>query len=152
MKPIRVKKKKPSSQKASSGSRQSKRWLLNGFIGLLAFINGLILLITFLAITYKSSNPDAPIYTTEIYSVAFFVSLANIFFLINLFKLRSWAFWGYVISTLASIGLNVYIGTPVGQALLALGGPIILFGLLYMGGRRSAWYEMYHKKPESKNA
>jgi cell division protein FtsW (lipid II flippase) len=148
MKPVRVQSRKPKKQQKWQKERKPKRWLLNAFLYLLIFINGMIVLITFAAIAYQSNvkTAQADLLTPQMYAYGMGVALVTIFFLINLLQLRRWAFWGYCACAIGSIILNVIIGSNLSTALLGLGGPIIVFGLLYMGGRRSAWCEMERNK------
>lgn len=148
MKPVRVQSKKSKKIQGHTKERKPKRWLLNAFLYLLIFINGMMVLITFAAIAYQSNAKTANIelLTPEMYAYGLAIALASIFCLTNLLQLRRWAFWCYCVCTLASIALNIAISSKLAASLLGLGGPIILFGLLYMGGRRSAWHEMNRNK------
>lgn len=145
MKTVRKKVRKVTPQQKV---QTTKRWLLNIFVYFLMFLNGMMIMMSFLAIMYKGqiATPTPTLHSNEIYATAIAIALFNIFFLLHILRHDRWAFWGFCVSTLASIGLNIYIGAPVGKALLGLGAPIILFGLLYMGGRKSAWHTMSAKK------
>lgn len=149
MKPIRD---KPKAKLPDQIKRQPKRWLVNAFMYLLIFLNGMIILMSFLAITYigQEKTPNPALYSSTIYSLAFFIALFNIFCLLNLLKMQRWGFWGFCIGAIATLTLQLYLDHSNSKAitttLLTLGNPLILFCLLYMGGKRSAWHEMSKKQ------
>ncbi len=149
MKPVRGKPRKPSSPLLKGKQqRQPKRWLLTAYIYLVMFLNGMIVLLSFLAIAYigqqKTINPT--LYSPTTYGLVLFLAIYNIFCLSNLLKMQRWAFWGYCLGGLATLILLTVLDHStsklISNVLFSLGNPFILFCLLFMGGKRSAWHEM----------
>lgn len=152
MKPIRVKPKADKANLLNKTRAKPKRWLVNAFLYLLIFVNAMMILISFLAMTYigqeKVSNPT--LYAPTIYGITLFISLFNIFCLTNILKMQRWAFWGYCLGAVATAILLLSVDFASSKAyvnaLFALANPLIVFAVLSIGGRRSAWSEMSKKQ------
>lgn len=66
--------------------------------------------------------------------------LANVVFAIMLFQWKKSGFWGFVITSVAIIFVNILIGLGIGQSLLGLVGIAILYGILHIEKNGvSAW-------------
>jgi hypothetical protein len=66
-------------------------------------------------------------------------AVANIIFAVFLFRWKRWAFYGYCIPAPIIFAINLSIGIPFLQALIALLGPIILYLALQIGGPNKTW-------------
>lgn len=144
---MKLTKLKPKSS-SNPKSTAPKRWLLNAFIYLLMFLNVMMILLSFMAIAYLEENavPVPGLYPVGIYSVTLLLSFFNIFCLLNLLRMHRWAFWGYLLAGIATciVLLITDHSYPKGiiNAAFSLANVLILFCLLYMGGKKSAWKQL----------
>lgn len=68
------------------------------------------------------------------------VGVANLIFAILLFKWKKVGFWGFVGTSVITLGLNISAGLGVGQILTGFAGIAILYGILQIKERDvSAW-------------
>ena len=68
------------------------------------------------------------------------IGVANVIFAILLFKWSKIGFWGFLLSTLGSLIINLNIGLDVGQSMLGLAGFALLYGVLQIKKDNvSAW-------------
>ena len=58
------------------------------------------------------------------------IGIANLIFSILLFKWKKWAFWAFALTSLITLGINLYIGTGIAASLFGLSGAAILYGIL----------------------
>ena len=58
------------------------------------------------------------------------VSILNLIFAILLFQWKKIGFWGFVATSIISLGLNIQAGLGIGQILGGLVGIAILYGIL----------------------
>ena len=68
------------------------------------------------------------------------LGIANVIFAILLLKWNKFGFWGYLLTSVAVLVVNIGIGISIGQSILGLLGVVILFGILQIKeGNISAW-------------
>ena len=67
---------------------------------------------------------------------------ANVVFAIALFRWRRWGFLGLVATSLFAFVINLSVGLNLGQTLVGLLGPVVLFGVLQIGGERKGWTQL----------
>ncbi|MFY8020447.1 MAG: hypothetical protein ACOVP1_04590 [Bacteroidia bacterium] len=81
-------------------------------------------------------------------SALFFVLLgvigfSNVVFSVALYRWKLWGFYGFIVSSLLTFVINVYIGLGAGQSLFGLAGIAILYGILQIKKDNvSAWNYM----------
>jgi hypothetical protein len=83
-----------------------------------------------------SSIPAEPIWVTGGACLAY---ILDIFFIVFIFRWKRWAFYGSVLMSLALIALLIAGGSSIFGAAGSLLSPIILFGVLQIGGANSGW-------------
>ena len=68
------------------------------------------------------------------------LSILNLVFAILLLKWKKIGFWGFVATSVISLGLNIQAGLGVGQIIMGLVGILILYGILQIPkDEASAW-------------
>jgi hypothetical protein len=67
---------------------------------------------------------------------------ANVVFAIALFRWKRWGFLGLVATSLGAFVVNLSVGLSLGQTLVGLLGPLVLFGVLQIGGERKGWTQL----------
>jgi hypothetical protein len=66
--------------------------------------------------------------------------IANVAFAVLLFQWKKWAFWGFIISAVYALIINLSIGLGIGQCMLGLIGIAVLYGILQIKQDNvSAW-------------
>ena len=58
------------------------------------------------------------------------LGIANVLFAVLLLKWKKLGFWGFVLTAVASLIINISIGLSVGQSLIGLIGIGVLYGIL----------------------
>jgi hypothetical protein len=61
------------------------------------------------------------------------MGIANVIFSIQLFKWKKIGFWGFVLTSIGALIINLNVGVGIGQSLLGLVGLAILYGVLQIG-------------------
>lgn len=69
------------------------------------------------------------------------LGLANIIFAVMLFQWKKLGFWGYVVTSIVALVINLMIGIGIGQSLLGLAGIAILYGVLQIKSNDVAAWE-----------
>lgn len=92
----------------------------------------------FMGDTISEALPE-PVPTPMLYALAI-IGIANLVFAIMLLQWKKWAFWGFVVSGLITLGINLSIGIGIGQSLLGLLGVGILYAILQINkDGKTAW-------------
>jgi hypothetical protein len=91
-----------------------------------------------------SSNPEYNPYSLVIPQWVFFllafISLLNVIFAVFLLKWKKWGFWGFAITSVITMGVNIYAGQGVVQSIVGLVGVCVLFAILQIKENgKSAW-------------
>ncbi|MCL0103755.1 hypothetical protein M1O51_04000 [Dehalococcoidia bacterium] len=88
----------------------------------------------------REAFPDAPGWAFPAMAV---LSLLGLVFAIALFTWKKWAFWGYVLSSIAGAIVSVLMGAQVWQSLLGLAGVVVLYAVLQIGGKeKKGWSQL----------
>ncbi|HSI61562.1 MAG TPA: hypothetical protein VLE43_00550 [Candidatus Saccharimonadia bacterium] len=66
----------------------------------------------------------------------------NILFTLAIFRWWKWGFYGFIPSTLVSLGINLYFGLQAEHTLLGFMGVFVLFWALRLDDTDSAWKRM----------
>ena len=69
-------------------------------------------------------------------------SFAFVVCAVALLRWQKWGFWGICVLACVVPVSGISAGFPVGKSLLSLVYPVLLFGLLRLGGERAAWRQM----------
>ena len=99
----------------------------------------------FLTLVYLVGGDMRPFLVPEeshyfIFILFAILGIANVYFTLLLFQWKKWGFWGYIITTIVTLILNISLGMPLGQALAGLFGLAILYIMLQTSkGDLSAW-------------
>lgn len=90
--------------------------------------------------TNTDMNPYRMVIPEWIYFTLALISLFNVVFAVMLLKWKKVAFWGFVITSVLTMGLNLYAGLGVAQSIVGLLGVCVLFAILQIReDGRSAW-------------
>jgi hypothetical protein len=68
--------------------------------------------------------------------------ISSIVFAIALFRWKKWGFYGYCMTTLIGLVVNLAVGFGIMPSVLGLLGVFILYGLLHIGKERKAWTKL----------
>jgi len=68
------------------------------------------------------------------------LAIGNVIFSVMLFQWKKLGFWGFVVTGVGAIIINISIGLGIGQSLFGLAGVAILYGVLQIKqGNITAW-------------
>lgn len=102
----------------------------------------------FLTLVYLIGGDMRPLLVPEeshyfIFILFAILGIANAYCTLLLFQWKKWGFWGFIITSIAALILNVSLGMPLGQALSGLFGLAILYIMLQTSkGDLSAWEQL----------
>lgn len=65
------------------------------------------------------------------------LSLVNVGLAISLFMWKRWGFYGFIVTSLIALVVNLAIGLSIAQALFGLVGVAVLYGVLQIGNESS---------------
>ena len=83
--------------------------------------------------------PDAPSWSAPALAVA---CLFNLVCAIAVFMWKKWGVWGFCLSSVAAVVLNLMIGLGIGQSLGGLIGMVIFIGVLNIGNENKGWPQL----------
>jgi len=90
--------------------------------------------------TNSDLDPYRMVIPEWIYLTLALISLCNVVFAVMLLKWKKIAFWGFVVTSILTMGLNIYAGLGVAQSLVGLLGVGVLFAILQIKeDGKSAW-------------
>jgi len=118
--------------------RPPRHGCLTAFLIFLILVN-VISVVMYLAAgdTIRQALPDAPSWISPALAL---LGVLNIVFAIALFQWKKWGFYGFIITSVIAVIINISIGMSVLQGILGLVGVAILFGVLQIGGDdQKAW-------------
>ena len=87
----------------------------------------------------RRSLPNAPGWA---FPVLIVFSLFNVVCAVALFQWKRWGFWGFCVSSLVALVVNLSIGLGMGSALAGLVGVILLYGVLQIGTENKGWPQL----------
>jgi len=58
------------------------------------------------------------------------IALLNVIFAIMLMRWKKWAFWGFAVTALITLVINIAIGISISNSVLGLLGVVLLYGIL----------------------
>ncbi len=99
-------------------------WLISMFI-----VNSMAAILYLFAGDMVAQNFPGGISNSMLILLAI-IGIGNVIFLILLFKWKKIGFWGFLITSIGSLIINLSIGLGIGQSLFGLVGIAILYGVL----------------------
>jgi hypothetical protein len=109
-------------------------WLI-----LMIVVNAISAVANLFAGDYISQNLPEPIPPTMLVIMSL-IGLCNVIFAVMLMQWKKWAFWGFALTSVITMGINLSLGFGIAQSLLGLGGVVILYAILQIKeNQKSAW-------------
>lgn len=113
---------------------------------LTAFLIVMIVLNSITALAYlvgsqaiQQALPGIPAWALIVLGV---VAVFNLVCAIALFNWKKWGFWGFIISSIVTLVINLNIGLGVAQSLSGLIGVAVLYGVLQIGKENKGWPQL----------
>jgi len=97
------------------------------------------ILIPLSAAAVQQTNPNFPVWVLWVTAS---LAVLNILFAAALLAWKKWGFYGFAVNSGIAFGLNLYAGLPLQQAFVGLGGILLLFLVLQIGGDRKGWTQL----------
>jgi hypothetical protein len=114
----------------SAGPEKTRHGCVTAWLSLMIAVNAIAALAYLLGgnlIQEALPNGEIEEWTVSVLAV---LGIANVIFAVMLFQWKKLGFYGFVATSLASIGINLSIGMGLGQSLLGLVGIAILYAIL----------------------
>jgi len=83
--------------------------------------------------------PGAPGWTFPVYAA---LGTVNVVCAVALARWKKWGFYGFVLTTIAGLVMNILIQVEVRQIIFGLLGIVILFGVLHIGKENKGWPQL----------
>ena len=113
---------------------------------LIAFLIVMIVLNSITALAYlvgsqaiQQALPGIPAWALIVLGV---VAVFNLVCAIALFNWKKWGFWGFIISSIVTLVINLNIDLGVAQSLSGLIGVAVLYGVLQIGKENKGWPQL----------
>lgn len=115
---------------------------VTAWLVLIIAANSLAALVYFFATDLVTRNLPHEVSTTMIMLLGG-LGIANVVFAFLLLRWKKIGFWGFAISAVATLAINLSIGLGIGQSLFGLVGVVVLFGILQIKqGNASTWQNL----------
>ncbi len=112
---------------------------LTAWLVLMTILNSLAAIVYLFAGDWISKNLPEGISTPLLILLAL-LGVANVIFSVLLFQWKKWGFWGFIITSIGALIVNLSIGSGIGKSLFGLVGISILYGILQIKKDNvSAW-------------
>ena len=128
---------------------KQRHWCPAAWLILMIIANSVIVSSILMAMTIKSSLPNAPqpwaMFTLAGRYLAIanvVIATANVVFLVALFQWKKWGFFGFVGSTILVMVIGLTIGKPIGRVLLQVLWVVILYAVLQIGKEKRGWTQL----------
>lgn len=113
---------------------------LTAFLILMIIANSASALGYFLAgDVIQRSVPGIPAWSIPVLGI---LSLFNLACAVALFYWKRWGFYGFVVSSVTALVMNLYFGIDLVRSLSGLLGLVILYGVLQIGGQNKGWSQL----------
>ena len=120
--------------------QKQRHGCLLAFLILLVVVNSGVALVYLLGSqVIQKSVPQAPMWAIMVLGV---VSAFNVICAIAIFNWKKWGFWGFVLTSLVALYINLTIGLGIGNSLLGLVGVAVLYGVLQIGKENKGWSQL----------
>jgi hypothetical protein len=86
----------------------------------------------------RTATPNVP---ASMFPVLALIGFFNLACAIALFRWKKWGFWGFCVSSVVALAVNVSIGVGPGS-IFGLIGIAVLYGVLRIGGVRDGWSQL----------
>lgn len=70
------------------------------------------------------------------------MSLFNLVCALALFQWKRWGFWGFCVSGVVALVVNLSSGLGIGSSIAGFSGIILLFGVLQIGRENKGWPQL----------
>ena len=87
----------------------------------------------------KQNLPGMPSWALVVMGI---FAIFNLVCSIALFKWKKWGFWGWIVSSVVALFVNLSVGLGIGQSLFGLGGIALLYGVLHIGKENKGWPQL----------
>ena len=87
----------------------------------------------------RKAVPNMPAWMLPVFIAA---TLFNLACAIALFHWKKWGFWGFCVSSVIALVVNLSIGSGIGSALTGLLGMVLLYGVLHIGKENKGWTQL----------
>ena len=101
-------------------------WLI-----LMIIINSLSSIIYFFASDFVVESLSGDVSTPMIVLLGI-IGIANVVFSVLLLQWKKNGFWGFIVTSIAALIINLYLGLGIGQSVFGMVGMAILYGVLQM--------------------
>lgn len=118
--------------------QKQRHGCITAWLAFMIVINSLVAIMYLFAKGLIASNLAT--YSTTMIMLLGVVSVANVVFAVMLWQWKKIGFWGFVVSSIVALILNLIIGLGIGQSLFGLVGIAVLYGVLQIKKDNvSAW-------------
>jgi hypothetical protein len=118
--------------------KKQRHGCLTAWLALMLLANSATALMYALAGGQISKAAEMPQW---ILTVFIFVAALNVVFTLALFQWKKWGFWGFLLTTLVGMVLNI-IGGVITGAISGVLGVLLLYGVLQIGGEKKGWTQL----------
>ena len=87
----------------------------------------------------KEAYPNVPVWLFLILTP---LGVFNLICAIALFNWKKWGFWGFCVSSVIAMIVNIFIGLGIGQSVAGLLGIAFLYGILQIGKDNKGWPQL----------
>lgn len=98
---------------------------------LMIILNSIAALVNFLATDSIVNNLSGKVSTVMIIILGV-LGIANVVFSIMILQWKKLGFWGFILSSIIALAINLKIGLEVKQSFIGLIGIVILYGILHI--------------------
>lgn len=119
--------------------QKSRHGCLTAWLVLMIVMNSAVALFYLVAgDVVKQALPSAPKWTLPVLIIA---AAFNLVCAIALWRWKKWGFWGFVLSSIVGLIVNLSIGIGA-QSVVGLVGVAILYGVLQIGQENKGWPQL----------
>jgi hypothetical protein len=111
---------------------------LTAWLILMIVANSLTAL-SYLVLTLLGRKTVAPAWALVTLAVG---CIANVVFAVALFRWKRWGFFGFLVTTILALVINLRIGIKPIFVGIGLFGIVILYAVLQIGGERRGWNQL----------
>ena len=113
---------------------------LTAFLVLMIVANSVTALMYLLGSSLiKQSLPGVPSWALVVMGI---FAIFNLVCAVGIFKWKKWGFWGFIVSSIVALFVNLSVGLGIGQSLGGLIGIALLYGVLHIGKENKGWPQL----------
>ncbi len=87
----------------------------------------------------KEAYPNVPVW---LFLILTLLGVFNLICAIALFNWKKWGFWGFCVSSVIAMIVNIFIGLGIGQSVAGPLGIAFLYGILQIGKDNKGWPQL----------